>query len=129
MFLGWWVRPNRSWMLISLKTKYEKNIKKVWSEILLEGRRFTIFISHGLKMVQSSVITIYVSVFFFIYFTLSLKFLTIVYAQKKLCKILLICGYISPSKMGKFSPEILGWCIIHYNFIPDCTGKEVYYLV
>ena len=38
--------------------------KKNWLKIFVEGRRFTILISDGLKMLQSSIIMIYVLVFF-----------------------------------------------------------------
>jgi len=36
--------------------------------MFVDGRRFTILISHGLKIPQSSVIRIYVSVFSLFYF-------------------------------------------------------------
>ena len=52
--------------------------------MLVEGRRFTILISHGLKMFQSSVIMIYVSVvsFFFSFkFDNFLKFINFLYPE------------------------------------------------
>jgi len=52
--------------------------------MLVEGRRFTILISHGLKMLQSSVIMIYVqvfSLFFYFKFDNFLKIYNFFYTQ------------------------------------------------